>query len=563
MSSKSQSEAGFMKGMGVQAQQCGECANFVPGGGSCTIINGVVEANDICNLFELASMVGDMSALFAKAKTFDMFITKATQDPETGERRWAAVASDTDLDSYNDRMSLELYRDFINRAEEEELPPAVFVSEAWQGGMPYLGLSHYLDLNGEGIAGVAQALYVDGNRLKAKGTFSDNALGAAAFKAIKRDKDTKVDSDERIRISIAFVDWGHDHGEKPFVREALEDSCPMCAEGMDDKIYKKGHLVHLALTRVPVNERTPVWLEERSMTTIKDDALSVLGEDEEELVNHIDELAQGKSEIFRSEGVVIKSEEDEADAPTEAIVERMLGGATTFAEAETYVQQSEEVSEVVDYFYMLDSILFNIQWDSEIKDKPAAMSVAVNEFKSRVDSSVKRSLAVRAASLLVESEAEEGEPMTKETEVIEEKAEVKVIEPAVEETPLDAALSQLKSVVMETSLVDASVEDRFAAIQPIFDNLAGVVKSTVKGEKVIEAEAVGSAVAEAIRSELAPLAEAIQLLAQKSSVPAPKAETPLIPGPRAYSHPPAHLKAEDKPKSALTSMIRKSVGLSE
>ena len=533
MSSKSQSEAGFMKGMGVQAQQCGECANFVPGGGSCTIINGVVEANDICNLFELASMVGDMSALFAKAKTFDMFITKATQDPETGERRWAAVASDTDLDSYNDRMSLELYRDFINRAEEEELPPAVFVSEAWQGGMPYLGLSHYLDLNGEGIAGVAQALYVDGNRLKAKGTFSDNALGAAAFKAIKRDKDTKVDSDERIRISIAFVDWGHNHGEKPFVREALEDSCPMCAEGMDDKIYKKGHLVHLALTRVPVNERTPVWLEERSMTTIKDDALSVLGEDEEELVNHIDELAQGKSEIFRSEGVVIKSEEDEADAPTEAIVERMLGGATTFAEAETYVQQSEEVSEVVDYFYMLDSILFNIQWDSEIKDKPAAMSVAVNEFKSRVDSSVKRSLAVRAASLLVESEAEEGEPMTKETEVIEEKAEVKVIEPAVEETPLDAALSQLKSVVMETSLVDASVEDRFAAIQPIF------------------------------RSELAPLAEAIQLLAQKSSVPAPKAETPLIPGPRAYSHPPAHLKAEDKPKSALTSMIRKSVGLSE
>ncbi len=519
MSSKSQSEAGFMKGLGVQGIQCGECANFVPGGGSCTIVNGVVDANDICNLFEPSIAVGNMDALFAKeAKTFDMYITKATHNPETGEKRWAAVASDTDLDSYGDRMSLDLYNDFIERAEHAEIPPAIFTSDAWKGDMPYLGLAHYLDLNGEGIVGDTLALYVDGNRLKAKGAFRDNEVGEAAFSAIKRDREGNVDPDQRIRISIAFVDWGHNHGKSTFIRESLEDICPMCAENANDKIYKKGHLVHLALTRVPVNERTPVWLEERSMTTIKDDALAVLGEDEEELVDKIDTLARGKSEVLRSEAVVIKSDEDEAE-----------------------VDLAEE-SEVA----------------SKLKVKVLVESCVAEQL-----SEVKQDLEVIRAALEIESEAEEGEPMTKETEVIEEKAEVEIIEPAVEETPLDAALSQLKSVVMETSLADAPVEDRFAAIQPMFDNLAGVVKSTVKGEKVIEAEAVGSAVAEAIRSELAPLAEAIQLLAQKSSVPAPKAETPLIPGPRAYSHPPAHLKAEDKPKSALTSMIRKSVGLSE
>lgn len=516
-SKASQSEAGFMKSMGVQGAQCGECANFVSGGGSCTIIDGIVNANDICNLFEPSLAVGDMNALFAKeAKTFDMYITKATQNPDTGEKRWAAVASDTDLDSYGDRMSLDLYNDFIERAEHAEIPPTIFTSDAWKGGMPYLGLAHYLDLNGEGIVGDTQALYVDGNRLKAKGAFRDNEVGEAAFSAIKRDRENNVDPDQRIRISIAFVDWGHNHGESTFIRESLDDPCPMCAENANDKIYKRGHLVHLALTRVPVNERTPVWLEERSMTTIKDDALAVLGEDEEELVDKIDTLARGKSEVLRSEAVVIKSDEDETEADL--------------------VEESEATPEIK---ALVES----------------CVAEQLGEVKQGLD-------AIRAA-LESESVAEEGEPMTEEVEVIEEKAEVEVIETPVEETPLDAALSQLKAIVIEASSVEGSVEDRFSAIQPAFNQLADIVKSTVKGEKVVEAEAIGTAVAEAIRSELAPLAEAVQLLAQKSSVPAPKAETPLIPGPRGYSSPPAHLTREERPKSKLTSMIRKSVGLPE
>jgi len=515
----SQEQAGFMKGYGVQAQQCGECANFMPGGGACAIVDGAVDANDICNFFTPASFVGDMSGMYAKqAKTFDMYITKASQDPETGEKRWAAVASDTELDSYGDRMSLELYQDFIERAEHAEIPPAIFTSEAWKGGMPYLGIAHYLDLNGEGIVGDTSALYVDGNRLKAKGVFRGNRVGEAAFNAIKRDRENNLDPDQRIRISIAFVDWGHSHDDETFIRESLTDSCPMCAEGANDKIYKKGHLVHLALTRVPVNERTPVWLEERSMTTIKDDALAVLGEDEEELVEELDALARGKSEVFRSEAVVIKSDEDETEG------------------------ESEEELEVA----------------SEIKE-------FIESCVAEQLSEVKQGLEVIRAALEIRTESnEEGDTMTEEIEaVVEEQEEELVAVIPVEETALDAALSQLKSVVMEATSSNIPVEERLKAIQPAFNGLADAVKSTVKGEKAVEAEAIGSAIAETLRSELAPLTEAIQLLAQKSSAPAPKADTAMIPGPRAYSHRPAHLTKDEVPKSKLTSMIRKSVGLPE
>lgn len=510
----SKSDAGFQEGYGVQAQQCGECANFMPGGGECALVQGSISANDICNLFEPASFIGDVGALYAKSKTFDMFITKASQDPETGEKRWAAVASDTEVDSYGDRMSLELFQDFIERAEHAEIPPAVFTSDAWKGGMPYLGLAHYLDLNGEGIVGDTNALYVDGNRLKAKGMFRDNKVGDAAFRAIKRDRDGNVDPDQRIRISIAFVDWGHAHGNETFIRHSLEDSCQMCAESANDKIYKKGHLVHLALTRVPVNERTPVWLEERSMTTIKDDALAVLGEEEEELVEELDALARGKSEVLRSEAVVIKSEEDETEAEEE------------------------------------------LELASEIKQ-------FVESCVAEQLSEVKQGLEVIRAALETESEAEEGETMTDEIEaVVEEQEEELVAVIPVEETALDAALSQLKSAVKEVSSGEGSIDDKLKAIQPVFNALADTVQAEVKGNKVLEAETIGAVVGEAIRSELAPLTEAIQLLAQKSSAPAPKADT-MIPGPRAYSHPPAHLTPEEKPKSKITDMIRKSVGLPE
>src|SRR3990167_7080478 len=47
---------------------------------------------------------------------FSLVIVKASLDKATGEMRWNAVASDTDWDSYEERMSLELFSDFVMRS---------------------------------------------------------------------------------------------------------------------------------------------------------------------------------------------------------------------------------------------------------------------------------------------------------------------------------------------------------------------------------------------------------------------------------------------------------------
>jgi hypothetical protein len=579
----SQGEAGFVAGGGIPALECSYCENWDSASLSCAVVQGTIKSDDVCNFFEPASHLGGMPALFGQSKSFDMYITKASQDPESGEMRWAAVASDTDKDSYGDQMSLELYSDFNERIKSDEVAPAVFTSSAWQGGMPYLGLAHYLDLDGDGIVGDPNAIYVDGNRLKSKGIFRGTPLGEAAFAAVKSDQKNDIDYDERIRISIAFVDWAHDHvGDdgtlKSFTRRSLEDSCPICAVGAGNKIYRRGQLVHLALTRVPVNERTPIWLEERAMPkTMKEDALSVLGEDAEEIVEDMDTKARKKKteRIYKSEAVVVKSEEgaeEEQPKEDEVLVEGAeleeksfgpYGGATSFDDAEDHLKQSEELDEVFNAFSMLDGILYNIQFDDEVKDKPEAMSSAVSDFKARVDSSVKRSLAVRAAHLILEAESKEGETMTKD--VVDQVVEEAVVETA--EAPasvLDTALEAFKSMVEEVS-ADTSVpiEERLAKLQPSLNQLAEVTRTAVKGEQVISAEVIASAVAGEVGKQLEPVVEALQLLAAKSATPVVRSEEPTIPGPRAFAPHPAYMAEEDKPKSPITSMIRKSVGLKD
>src|SRR3990170_239999 len=118
-------------------QPCSDCAYFH--GNQCALVNGDINAGGHCDMFEQALHTGGMSVM-------QMAITKASFDPSSGEMRWVAVTSDTDPDSYNERMSLELYRSFLKRIQTSEPAPEVLRSSFWQGGLPYLSVSHYLDL---------------------------------------------------------------------------------------------------------------------------------------------------------------------------------------------------------------------------------------------------------------------------------------------------------------------------------------------------------------------------------------------------------------------------------
>jgi hypothetical protein len=128
-------------------------------------------------------------------------------------------------------MTLSLFSDFIGRIERDELAPEEFRSDFWSGGMPYLSVAHYSDLNGDGVPGPVESVYIDGSFLKARGQYSDTPLGRACFKAICNDLyNEESEIENKVRISIAFLDWMHKHKSNGYLfeREDLSDICPEC-----------------------------------------------------------------------------------------------------------------------------------------------------------------------------------------------------------------------------------------------------------------------------------------------------------------------------------------------
>lgn len=232
------------------------------------------------------------------------FAIKKLSLADDGVYRWRADTSDTEIDSFGDKMSQELYADFLDRIERGEVAPEEYTSDFWKGGLPYLSLSHYPDANGNAVPGKVESVFVDGKFLKAKGTFDKSPLGEACWQTIRSEFDKELD--EKVRISIAFLDYKHKHLSEAsngfvFERKSLDDICPMCVAEMftggGGKEFLAGQLVHFALTRVPVNKRTLMEVD-RSMTTKLEDAASIVGE---ELAMQIDEevkkLSVGKAAL--------------------------------------------------------------------------------------------------------------------------------------------------------------------------------------------------------------------------------------------------------------------------
>jgi len=281
-------------------------------------------------------------------KEFSMTLRSVTHDKKAGTLRWKAVASDTDKDFYGDNMSLELFDDFTQRISNNEFAPEEFRSTFWQGGMPYISISHYPDLEGKAVPGSVERVFVDGDQLKADGQFGKTPLGFACYYAICKDLYEEPKAEKPVRVSIAFLDYGHIHksdGYK-FVRESLLDNCPKCLEEYkkgenSGKIFEKGQLVHLALTRVPANERTSMEVE-KSMTTRKEDAVSIVGE---ELAEEFDLEA---SLVGKSQALVIKSDETSEEvevveeSTTEPIVEPV---AELVEEAKKSAKKADETED--------------------------------------------------------------------------------------------------------------------------------------------------------------------------------------------------------------------------
>jgi len=511
-----------------------------------------------------------------------MHITKASLS--NGVMRWAATNSDIEPDLYGEKMSLELYEDFISHIENEDEVPAEFksavCSDYWCGGTPYLSVSHYSDLNGDAVPGEPLELFVDGKKFKAKGVLFDSPIGHSVWRSLKEDKNRNTD--DKIRISIGFLDLAHKHGEDGavWVRDGAYSYCSDCLHGVKDKIYVKGYLVHLALTRVPVNTRTEMVLEEKSMAkkipTRKEDAESIVGktiaeeidakqrvsvqksdvlvemsetvEETAELVASAEEAELPKVEekpteetpapvVEESVAIVEDTVKTESEAPAEARLP--LGGAVSMKEAENFVAAKKETIFVMDAWSILSDVVWNIFSRNDVPSKKEAVDGAISEFSK-----------VLAAKAMVAFS------------VIEEPHELK---PAIDDL-LDGVDNSLQ--------MKADTTEKLASLNPALQKLGESITAYVMSKSQVEEKPVptenkdDNTLLGELKSLIQPMSEAIATLASdvgilKSQNAARGVEVKSrIPQPRTFQSSVIKAQVEEAPKpGSLKAIARKSVGL--
>lgn len=245
--------------------------------------------------------------------------------------RWQAITSTTKRDRMGEHTTPLLFYDWIRRIEKgiqvPFLPPPT---------MPYLSVSHYSDFGGLGVAGATDKMSYkpsdDGNHyiFRAAGTFSmDNPLnlGEDLLKRVLIEQNMVAKGENLpqppMRVSAAWIDLAHRHGDVLFVRRSLMERCPLCEAGVGDKFYRQGQLVHFAVTRVPINPDTPFGLEERKSAAMPitklDDAESLVSP---EAARKLEELEKSEVAAARKSGALtVKAESDEdagaEDAPAQ------------------------------------------------------------------------------------------------------------------------------------------------------------------------------------------------------------------------------------------------------
>ena len=411
-----------------------------------------------------------------------MHISKVSVNKsDGGQMKWSAVASDTSPDLYQEQMSNVLYDDFVRRIETKSAIPSPFdkvLGEDWNGGMPYISVAHYKSgTSGKNIPGMPTKVYRDGGSLKAVGILHDNPLGHAVFKALCDDLYTEKSKDlGKVRISIGFLDLEHKHavgkGKTPdytFTRKGLTDVCPMCQEGIGNKIYTKGQLVHLALTRVPVNPRTNMEVAKAmDITTKLDDAASIVGE---ELAN--EQFLDEKSLV--SEALVIKSEETEVAVEVDKAkkVDPKEDAENEPASADNKAEEDMEMS-------------------AEMKKKMAKKSVT------------------EKAKIAADKQSEE---LTYD-EPDEQKREDRRNRPAGEKSLLQLSFDNIENKVMEMKSQGVPAEAALREIQPMYNELGEQIKKSLRPEPT-----VGTVVSEIseLTNIVKSLAETVSTLQQTMS----------------------------------------------
>lgn len=452
-----------------------------------------------------AEAVAHLRALEANVKdsavaVFSMSITKARfNGNEVNPNRrmqWRSVNSDVDSDLYEESMSTELFYDFTHRINDKIPVPEPFeevVCEGdWCGGMPYLSIAHYKSGTGKiNVPGIVDSVYVEGEKLKSRGYCDDSDLGKAVFNALKEDIVQKKSGNQEhkpVRISIGFLDLEHEHVAKTggqnftFTRSDVGQICPLCAQGIGGKIYKKGQLIHLALTRVPVNPRTEMvaeGVEEKSMdeiTTKKQDAESIIGD-----------LAEGLEEKSIADDVlVVRSDAPVADpSPIQKCYDPNDGGWNADCIAATFDKFMADVRNTIGTTIksMLDKSDIVEETMEENTVEKGVMGIPEKPFNyAGLDGNGNNTVSNPVKADSKDEEAGEGDKMGDESKEHEKMHK--------EMSTLDKSFADLKSVLESAKSVEevqaafnalgTEVEKSYTPPAPSTTDIAAIVKSAVE-----------------------------------------------------------------------------------
>lgn len=518
-------------------------------------------------------------------KEFSLRIDKASHDKATGENRWSAIASDTESDLYNDSMSMELFSNFVVKIEDDTKVPEEYRSAFWDGGMPYLSVSHYMDLNGKGVPGDIQKLYIDGNRLKAKGTYFNTPLGLACYRAIEQDlySEAGKGNSNKVRVSIAFLDYKHKHKSNGYEYDRLtaKSICPECLSELisgesQGKIFLDGQLIHLAHTRVPVNERTAMEVEKSMPKTRKEDAESIVG------AELADMLEDENSVVGKSDAIIIRADEDEVvdDTANDEGASEVTAAVdeTTNQEQEAIEETTEEViledgqTAVIEdsviravtkteggcahppsHYLVAEDSQHPTTWHMLVKNcsgsydrghASAAYAALTSNHRGHAYAGPNKSGALSKLHSIYNSQGWQwpSENKAELRSVIEEVIEE--MQTPIEAHPLDAAIAELKAKYDEIKSSASTEDDKLRAIQEPFSALGEVIKSNMVAPVAPVDEAVSAEANDLVAAfslALKPLADKMEListqlsqqaLAPLSRTPVETPAAPVIPTPR-------------------------------
>lgn len=232
-------------------------------------------------------------------------ITKA-QRMSDGRVKWRARVNSGEFDQEGERFDRSYFEEVVkNFAIQQEavnrgdsFPIEVKLDDGFVLRMdrPIQDIAHYSyfmspENRNKARTGYPTKLWLDGNALMSEGYYDNTPLGQLAAKAALAERDV-----EKRRMSLGtYPDWG------------LVEDLPT-----GQRVFKGGRgrawLDHEAITSCPVDTDTEILTlsEVSNMPTQKDDAVNVLGEGSEELIEEL-EKAKTKS---GAEDAVLKAEEE-------------------------------------------------------------------------------------------------------------------------------------------------------------------------------------------------------------------------------------------------------------